>query len=71
MQYVTSWRMQLALAALQNGDATIAQLADQLGYRSQAAFARAFKRVIGTPPGAVRREAGPLSAQPSPLVPSS
>jgi AraC-like DNA-binding protein len=57
MQYVTTWRMHLALAALHDGDATIAQLADALGYRSEAAFARAFKRVIGTSPGAVRRAA--------------
>jgi AraC-like DNA-binding protein len=56
MQYVTTWRMHLALAALQDGDATVAQLADRLGYRSEAAFARAFKRVVGLPPGAVRRQ---------------
>ncbi|MGH2846988.1 MAG: hypothetical protein ACRDL0_13380 [Thermoleophilaceae bacterium] len=30
---------------------------DRLGYRSEAAFARAFKRVIGLPPGAARRAA--------------
>jgi AraC-like DNA-binding protein len=59
MQYVTTWRMHLALAALQEGDATVAQLADRLGYRSEAAFARAFKRVVGMPPGAVRRQAAP------------
>ena len=63
MQYVTTWRMHLALAALQEGDATVAQLADRLGYRSEAAFARAFKRVIGMPPGAVRRQPRP----PAPL----
>ena len=34
-------------------------VADRLGYRSEAAFARAFKRVIGVPPGAVRRQAVP------------
>jgi AraC-like DNA-binding protein len=65
MQYITTWRMHVALAALQTGDATVAQLADQLGYRSEAAFARAFKRVIGTSPGAVRRDAAPLSAPPT------
>jgi AraC-like DNA-binding protein len=60
MQYVTRWRMHVALAHLADGDATVAQLADQLGYRSEAAFARAFKRVIGTAPGAVRRTRTPL-----------
>jgi AraC-like DNA-binding protein len=63
MQYVTRWRMHLALDQLAGGDATVAELADRLGYRSEAAFARAFKRVIGSPPGAVRRgEAGRLGA---------
>lgn len=55
MQYLTTWRMQLALTALREGDATVAQVADQSGYRSEAAFARAFKRVNGFPPGVARR----------------
>ena len=55
MQYVTRWRMHVALDALQAEGATVAQLADRLGYRSEAAFARAFKRVIGMPPGAAKR----------------
>jgi AraC-like DNA-binding protein len=58
MQYVTTWRMHVALTELQGG-ATVGGLADRLGYRSEAAFARAFKRVIGTPPGAVRRAGVP------------
>jgi AraC-like DNA-binding protein len=44
-----------AALAVQDEGATVAQLADRLGYRSEAAFARAFKRVIGTSPGAVKR----------------
>jgi AraC-like DNA-binding protein len=59
MQYVTTWRMHVALTALQDGGATVGQLADRLGYRSEAAFARAFKRVIGSSPGAVRRAGAP------------
>jgi len=66
MQYVTRWRMHLALDELTGGDVTVAELAERLGYRSEAAFARAFKRVIGTPPGAVRRAAaaagGPIAS---------
>jgi AraC-like DNA-binding protein len=54
MQYATRWRMHVALDALQEEGATVAQLANRLGYRSEAAFARAFKRVIGVPPGAAR-----------------
>jgi AraC-like DNA-binding protein len=57
MQYVARWRVNVALAVLEGEGATVAELADRLGHRSQAAFARAFKRVIGRPPGAVRRSA--------------
>jgi len=64
MAYVTRWRMHVALNALQDEGVTVAQLADRLGYRSEAAFARAFKRVIGTPPGAVKRRSNPaISAE--------
>jgi AraC-like DNA-binding protein len=55
MQYVTRWRMQVAVSALKDEGATVGELANRLGYRSEAAFARAFKRVVGMPPGAVRR----------------
>jgi AraC-like DNA-binding protein len=55
MQYVTRWRMQVAVNSLKHEGATVAELAHRLGYRSEAAFARAFKRVIGAPPGAVKR----------------
>lgn len=47
--------MQVAHSTLETESITVAQLADRLGYKSEAAFARAFKRVIGTPPGAVKR----------------
>jgi AraC-like DNA-binding protein len=56
MHYVARWRMQVALGSLTHEDATVAELAARLGYRSAAAFARAFKRVMGVPPGAVRRQ---------------
>jgi AraC-like DNA-binding protein len=55
MAYVTRWRMHVALDRLQSGDATVAQLAGTLGYRSEAAFSRAFKRVVGTSPGKARQ----------------
>ena len=58
MSYVARWRMQVAVAALQEEGATVGQLADRLGYRSEAAFSRAFKRIIGVSPGAIRRSAG-------------
>jgi AraC-like DNA-binding protein len=55
MQYVMRWRMQTALTWLQEEDATVGELALRLGYGSEAAFSRAFKRFIGVSPGAVRR----------------
>ncbi|HEU6445586.1 MAG TPA: AraC family transcriptional regulator [Gaiellaceae bacterium] len=62
MQYVTRWRMHLALTSLREEGVTVAELANRLGYRSEAAFSRAFKRVIGVAPGAVRRTAGTASS---------
>jgi len=58
MQYVARWRMHVALTWLREHDAGIADVAGRLGYHSEAAFSRAFKRVVGAPPGAVRRRAG-------------
>jgi AraC-like DNA-binding protein len=58
MTYVARWRMHVAVAALKEEGATVGQLADRLGYRSEAAFSRAFKRVIGVSPGAIRKSAG-------------
>jgi len=62
MHYVARWRMQVAVDSLRVGDASVGQLANLLGYRSEAAFARAFKRIIGVPPGAVRRQPAPDSS---------
>jgi AraC-like DNA-binding protein len=59
MQYVARWRMQVALSALRDEGATVGELAGRLGYRSEAAFARAFKRVTGFAPGSVRRRPAP------------
>lgn len=57
MRYVTRWRMYVAMEALNAQGATIAEVADRLGYQSEAAFSRAFKRVTELSPGAVRRGA--------------
>ncbi|RJG14155.1 AraC family transcriptional regulator [Pseudomonas cavernicola] len=58
MHYVARWRMHLALSWLKENDAGIGDLASRLGYQSEAAFSRAFKRFIGVSPGAIRRNAG-------------
>ena len=61
MQYVVRWRMHLAATWLRDDGAGLGELAGRLGYRSEAAFSRAFKRVVGISPGTVRRQS--LSAQ--------
>ncbi len=55
MRYLTRWRMYVALDALRETRATVAEVAERLGYRSEAAFCRAFKRVVAVPPGTIRR----------------
>jgi len=55
MQYLANWRMQVAATLLRNTKATIASVALDVGYDSEAAFARAFKRLVGRAPGAWRR----------------
>lgn len=55
MGYLTRWRMQVAHSRLETGTATVGQVAADLGYRSEAAFSRAFSRLTGRTPGAVRR----------------
>jgi AraC-like DNA-binding protein len=51
--------MQVAFGSLRDENATVAEIAGRLGYGSEAAFARAFKRVTGVAPGSVRRRAAP------------
>jgi AraC-like DNA-binding protein len=57
MQYLAAWRMHLADEMLRGGRASVAQVAERLGYQTEAAFRRAFKRVRGVGPGDVRRRA--------------
>jgi AraC-like DNA-binding protein len=56
MQYLTQWRMQVAAKLLRETRAPVASVALEVGYDSEAAFARAFKRLTGSPPAAWRRE---------------
>jgi AraC-like DNA-binding protein len=55
MQYLTSWRMQLASQMLRSSQSSVAAIAIDVGYDSEAAFSRAFKRLVGQPPGTWRR----------------
>jgi len=56
MQYVTRGKMHLALTWLKEEDAPLSELAPRLGYKSEAAFSRAFKRYVGVSPGSIRRQ---------------
>ena len=55
MHYVARWRMHVAVTWLKEDTAALSELAGRLGYQSEAAFSRAFKRFIGVSPGAMRR----------------
>ena len=55
MHYLASWRMQVATQKLRNTRASLAQVADLVGYSSEAAFSRAFKKAFGTAPATWRR----------------
>jgi AraC-like DNA-binding protein len=55
MQYLANWRMQLATGLLSTGSATIAEIAEKVGYDSEAAFSRAFKRNMGIAPATWRK----------------
>lgn len=55
MQYLARWRLQIAAQELRMSGKTLAYIAEQIGYDSEAAFNRAFKREFGVPPAAWRK----------------
>ena len=57
MTYLRQWRFEVARNWLRDTDQTLADIAEQLGYESEASFSRAFKKATGQTPGSVRREA--------------
>ena len=62
MHYLTQWRMQMAARLLDDATAKVASVALEVGYESEAAFSRAFKRVAGVSPAAWRARHAPRSA---------
>ena len=56
MHYLGRWRMRLATRRLKMPGATIAHVSTEIGYDSEAAFNRAFKKYVGKPPGKWRKE---------------
>jgi AraC-like DNA-binding protein len=55
MQYLGKWRMQIATELLTGSNNNVASIAAKIGYESEAAFSRAFKKMIGVAPTAWRR----------------
>jgi len=68
MQYLAQWRMQVASRLLLESTMNVASIALETGYESEAAFSRAFKRLVGVPPARWRRHrsAGAGSSMPRP-----
>jgi AraC-like DNA-binding protein len=58
MHYLANWRMQVAAQELRNPGTSLAQVANTVGYESEAAFSRAFKRAFGTAPAMWRQAKG-------------
>jgi AraC-like DNA-binding protein len=69
MNYLGRWRMQLAARRLEIPDVSIAQIAAEVGYESEAAFNRSFKKYVGVPPGAWRKTRIPYAKSDLALAP--
>lgn len=61
MQYLTRERLAKAAAALRNSPATLAEIAQSIGYDSEVAFSKVFKRYYAIAPGAYRQGRRPLT----------
>jgi AraC-like DNA-binding protein len=59
MQYLASWRMHLAKHHLRDTSLSMTEIATRIGYESEAAFSRAFRRTVGAPPAKWRRDLNP------------
>ncbi|MCU1294859.1 MAG: AraC family transcriptional regulator, partial [Bryobacterales bacterium] len=59
LEYLTNWRMQKATAFLRKGDKKLFEVAKAVGYDSDAAFSKAFRRVVGVTPRAYGRSSAP------------
>jgi AraC-like DNA-binding protein len=71
MAYLTGWRLRLAAQALTSSAKGVADVAAAVGYESEAAFNRAFKRAFGVPPARYRRETRKAaSSRESPMLPA-
>jgi AraC-like DNA-binding protein len=64
MMYLTQWRMLLAANLLCRSNAPLARIAEDVGYQTDTAFSRAFRREFGTPPATWRRNQSALAQLP-------
>jgi transcriptional regulator GlxA family with amidase domain len=76
MHYLASWRMQVATQKLRNTSASLAQVAESVGYDSEPAFSRAFKKTFGAAPATWRRlhgraESKSFHSRPKAMSPSA
>lgn len=55
MNYVNKWRMQVAMETLATGERSVAQIAEDVGFGSEASFRRAFRTIVGETPASFRR----------------
>jgi len=62
MQYLAKWRMQLAAERLRATNEGLSQIAERVGYGSESAFSRAFKRLVGVAPAVFRQGPARLEA---------
>jgi len=65
LAYLHRWRMHLATTLLTQERLSVSAAAERVGYDSDAAFSKAFKRRFGSSPGAVRRRAEQTAATPA------
>jgi AraC-like DNA-binding protein len=63
MAYLTHWRLQLGAQLLLSSNHSVAQIAAEVGYESEPAFNRAFKRVFASPPARFRLKSKPAVAR--------
>jgi AraC-like DNA-binding protein len=65
MQYLAQWRMQVASEMLDRGNMNMAAISSEIGYESEAAFSRSFKRMMGVTPSAWRQGVRPAELPPA------
>ena len=63
MQYLTQWRMLLAANLLTRSNNTLLRIAEEVGYETDTAFSRAFRREYGVPPATWRRQQAPKASR--------